>query len=628
MKSDSIWNRWLPVAMRSLTPRQSAALMSAHARWLGWISSSKPANRAQAEEGVRFTYRAGGVPEPRIFLWFDDLPEALLATEQLSDYRESNWMLPAEALRRRMDVRKRIRHRLALRTWKQVVQAVGARHTPGRHEQVAQNGIQWLAAVPREDSLQAGLPAAIDDPATDWGVVEDLAAAIESAGSAYYAEMRGSAERTSGPGILGHAGIGYVPTIYDSYRLGQLFRHDCLSRVCGERGSARYTGLRLTAEHCLAWWAFANAAILCDRPQIVQRDESGRLHCDKGPAVVFRNGVELFAWHGAWIPQEAVLQPESLTAPAIRLEGDAKVRAALIEIYGSKRYERERRPRAPRKLRNPLEIVLPADPGAKIEVLKSYGPLPFYERYLAGECRQVWGELEDLGAEVRASHYSADALAVAYVTMKRVRQNIVQLIGRLREIGFEFEVESTRRDIVIPFGAARMNLWTNAPPDQPAPLRLPDLSRADFRRLERDAGELPISLRAWYEVVGSVALGGKHPILSPEDWAVLPHALEIVPFARILLDWDNSAPDVGIGANPFAAVVTPDVRPDEHRLGKPYAITLPSAGADALLENEPHGFSFIGFLRNALNWGGFPGFECSARVPKEVEFLRDGLLPF
>jgi|HubBroStandDraft_1064217.scaffolds.fasta_scaffold3293191_1 hypothetical protein len=31
-----------------------------------------------AEEGVRRAYRAGGMPEPEIFLWLDDLMEACL----------------------------------------------------------------------------------------------------------------------------------------------------------------------------------------------------------------------------------------------------------------------------------------------------------------------------------------------------------------------------------------------------------------------------------------------------------------------------------------------------------------------------------------------------------------------
>jgi hypothetical protein len=65
--------------MRSLTPRQNAALKSAQTRWLTWIFSTKPANREQAEEGVLRTYRAGGVPEPEILLRFDDevAPDAI-----------------------------------------------------------------------------------------------------------------------------------------------------------------------------------------------------------------------------------------------------------------------------------------------------------------------------------------------------------------------------------------------------------------------------------------------------------------------------------------------------------------------------------------------------------------------
>jgi hypothetical protein len=98
--------------MRTLTPKQIAAVEAARARWLEWIFSTEPADRDRAEEGVRLTYRAAGVPEPEIFLWFDDLREAMLVTEQLAEYRASNWMLPPESLRLREDVQRRIRTRL------------------------------------------------------------------------------------------------------------------------------------------------------------------------------------------------------------------------------------------------------------------------------------------------------------------------------------------------------------------------------------------------------------------------------------------------------------------------------------------------------------------------------------
>jgi hypothetical protein len=378
--------------MRSLTPRQNAALKSAQTRWLEWIFSTKPANREQAEEAVRHTYRAGGVPEPGIFLWSDDLMEALLVTEQLSDYRESDWMLPPESLRRREEMQRRVRNKLGLRTWKQVVQAVGPTQLPNRYEEKRHLGISFMVAVPREDVLQAGLRASPYDPPCDYDAIEKAAAVVGRTAITSYLELVRIVERAAGPGVPGHGGIGHVRSIYDDYRFELLFRHHCLLSICGDQASAAYDGLRRTVQHGGPWWAFANAAVLCDRPREAHRDSEGRLHNDKGPAVTFRDGVELFAWHGSWIPAEAIRLPESLKRSAIRAEDDPKVRQALIEIYGAERYESERRPPRDRKPRNPLLIGLPDAAEQKIEVLRSYGPLPYYERYLAGEHRQVWRE--------------------------------------------------------------------------------------------------------------------------------------------------------------------------------------------------------------------------------------------
>ena len=76
----------------------------------------------------------------------------------------------------------------------------------------------------------------------------------------------------------------------------------------------------------------------------------------------------------------------------------------------------------PRKKRNPLTILLPEPLDEKIGVLRSYGPVPYYERYLAGEHQQVWQDLGAMGARVREDGYAPDALAVAHTTMTRVRQ--------------------------------------------------------------------------------------------------------------------------------------------------------------------------------------------------------------
>jgi hypothetical protein len=160
--------------------------------------------------------------------------------------------------------------------------------------------------------------------------------------------------------------------------------------------------------------------------------------------------------------------------------------------------------------KNALLIPLPDGADEKIEVLRSYGPLPYYERYMAGDHRQVWLELIALGASVRNDQYAADALAVAYATMSRIARNIGTIIERLREIGYEFEADSGVRENAIPFGVARWNLWMNTGVrERPAPLMPPERRSADMIRLEQDAGQLPISLRAWFQVVGSVTLLGR-----------------------------------------------------------------------------------------------------------------------
>jgi hypothetical protein len=614
--------------MGTLTPKQLAAVDAARNRWLEWIFSTEPADRERAEEGVRLTYRAAGVPEPEIFLWFDDLREASLVNEQLTDYQKSNWMLPPESLSFREDVRHRLCTRLGLSTWKQVVQAIGPEHSPNRYETKVHKGVRLGVAVRRQDSLQAGLPTMADDPPSDCEAIEEAARSVWRTSSASYNELRNIVERAAGPGPPGHRGIGWVLTVYYHYRLDQLFRHDCLLSILGERDSARYNGLRLTMQHCGPWWAYAKAVILCDRPPVMHRDNEGRLHNEKGPAVVFRNGVELFAWHGSWVPDEAVRTPEFLTRPMIRAENDPQVRAALIEIYGAERYEGDRRPPPPRKRRNPLLIALPEALDDKIAFLRHYGPLPYYERYLAGEHLQVWRELGGLTGQVREDDQAADALAVAYTTMTRVRQNVATIVARLRELGYGFEAESGDEDRIIDFGRARSNLWFDSPRDRPAPFDRPEPGWANLKRFEKDAGVLPLSLRVWYETVGSVTLVGKHPVLSPDDGTVLPDPLVVVPFSQILRAWDHSPPDVGVDGTPFVAEIAPDATRKASGTGGSYQVTLPSVGMDALLEKESHQLPFIDYLRLALQWGGFPGFEGGGKKPKEIEFLKDGLLPF
>jgi len=63
-----------------------------------------------------------------------------------------------------------------------------------------------------------------------------------------------------------------------------------------------------------------------------------RLHRGDGPAMLFRDGWPVYAWHGVRVPGEAIEAPDSLTSERILAERNVEVRRALIEIYGHDRF--------------------------------------------------------------------------------------------------------------------------------------------------------------------------------------------------------------------------------------------------------------------------------------------------
>src|SRR4051794_4406957 len=104
--------------------------------------------------------------------------------------------------------------------------------------------------------------------------------------------------------------------------------------------------------------------------------------------------------------------------------------------------------------------------------------ITYLERYNAGECFEVWDELISLGKDVRKKKVVFDALAVARETMRRVKHNTETLVGRLNSLGYQFEGIAYRS----PLADATDNI----------------------EGLEEIAGLLPISIRAFYEIVGQI----------------------------------------------------------------------------------------------------------------------------
>jgi hypothetical protein len=85
---------------------------------------------------------------------------------------------------------------------------------------------------------------------------------------------------------------------------------------------------------------------------------------------------------------------------------------------------------------------------------------------------------------------------------------------------------------------------------------------------------------------------------------------------------DTLSPVLGWDAEANARLALAD-----EQLDYGYAMALPNAAADAVLDGEPHYIGLVNYLRIAFRWGGFPGWEQQPnRLEKELKLLADGLL--
>lgn len=133
----------------------------------------------------------------------------------------------------------------------------------------------------------------------------------------------------------------------------------------------------------------------------------------------------------------------------------------------------------------------------------------YLERYQNGERVEVWRELVALGDGVRREPLYSDAQAVARETMRRAKHNVETIYEQLKQIGFEFQFP----DAVF------------------KPLTAEEIAELDA--FESEVGLLPLSVRAWAEIVGNVNFMGTYPKLSYYDTQVNPFFGKALAFGKI-----------------------------------------------------------------------------------------------
>lgn len=92
------------------------------------------------------------------------------------------------------------------------------------------------------------------------------------------------------------------------------------------------------AKSAMWWWPFDTHCIICNRPKEIHVDDSAELHNETGPAMSFRDGLELYVINGNEVPKFVVMEPETITLKHIEDTENAEVRRIMIMRMGADKY--------------------------------------------------------------------------------------------------------------------------------------------------------------------------------------------------------------------------------------------------------------------------------------------------
>lgn len=224
-------------------------------------------------------------------------------------------------------------------------------------------------------------------------------------------------------------------------------------------------------------------------------------------------------------------------------------------------------------------------------------------QYRAGASEHVW---RLLSAQGNLPADDPEAWEIATDTMAKALRNVERIVDFLDSAGYAYGFNA------------------DMPVAMPQPHSRPDdTTSVAIDRLERSVGTVPISLRAWWSVVGSVFLVGYFPRL--ESATAIPYADPLTVFGpgELLSEVEETSEASRSGSSRLG--ISPDIFTKSNVSGGlPYEIETPDGSADPLLMNVmlltpapaqsgcpwlavESSETFVEYLRRSFMWAGFPG---------------------
>jgi hypothetical protein len=555
-------------------------------KWHNQLLSSEPIDHRRAEDAVQAVYRATGLAKPQHFLWCSSPLQAAWSALVLIGKDKDYNLAVYEDIERLKTGKDKLAKARALVAERLDIEAndvegyfgkafyVSSGTNPITKQLTAGVTETWLARAQAGDDFLAPHAGGPFKPLHDLEQALHFEGYRGGAGSLYKEALA----REGGKQIAILGGRSAQHRLYGNCAYVEVAIDEALAEAGKFEPTELQQALWAAYEACGLWWPCDRGVVFAERPL------AGELATD-GPRMEWADG---FTVGGKPASKAAPTNAEPAAVPATKLDL--------------------------------LSVELPRNHSERIAYLRAQAPqLALLDRYLVGDHEQVWTDLVGLGPGALESEHAADAIAVAYETMHRVELNVATLARRLKAMDYRFLYPGSDGGL---FGLGKAKAHE---PHLPPPSDV----RAKIAELESLAGgPIPLSLRAFFEVVGEVNFNGDHPALAPKGSDLTSDPLMVCSVEDAIAMADSyERPDDELAVIEFA----PDAL---HKAnisgGAPYSIEVPNPAADAPVEDEPHGVSFVAYLRLAiLGWGGFPGWEQTELAPPpEIERLRDQLVRF
>jgi hypothetical protein len=287
------------IEVARLNEQQRAELAAYGKRWAGARQDTTPGDRPVAEEGVRKAYAAAGLAPPRQIAWADGPYEmARVWTRSRRSAGDNVRHVVVDMIRRRAEAAIDRAVGLAVRT-----------------------------VLLEEAGLSRPLPFSMSIDEAVLRACELVKPPVRTR-LLDFARLR-SLRR---PHDFASDSFGFHATV----SLGTLeYLHD----VCGLRSQTRaLAGLWQIAKNASWMLPHEDMCWLAQRPDKLDVDANGRLHCANGPALSYRDGWSAYAWKGVIVPEWLVERRDLIGLRSINSAIDPQVRRCMIDIFTPARF--------------------------------------------------------------------------------------------------------------------------------------------------------------------------------------------------------------------------------------------------------------------------------------------------